>query len=108
MKFNFANLFFKSCKQFADRTAIYSQNIFYTYRQLFERTKNIYSLLKEHDIKENYIGVYALLDNVDTAASILAISAYGAAYVPINPKFPDDRNRFIVQDCDLKIILSQY
>lgn len=105
MPFNFAQSFFKMCQKFPDHSAVYTQNRSYSYKELYEAVEGIYRLLLTTNVKANAIGVYTF-PNLQTAASILAISAYGSAYVPINPKFPIARNCLILQDSEIEFILS--
>ncbi len=103
--FKLANLFFNSWEQSAAKAALCSQERYYTYQELYGRVANIYHHLKTAKITAPHIGVYGG-NNFETVASIIAISAYGAAYVPLNPQFPSERNKFMVQDCSLEVALS--
>ncbi|MCC2533687.1 AMP-binding protein, partial [Bacillus velezensis] len=62
--------------------------------------------LEEKGIQPNeYVGV--IVDReIETIASILAVLKIGAAYIPINPKFPKERQSYIVKDGDCKVILT--
>jgi D-alanine--poly(phosphoribitol) ligase subunit 1 len=53
----------------------------------------------------NRIGIYCN-DDIYTYASIIAVNMYGAAYVPLNNTFPNDRIKMQIELCQLEIILS--
>lgn len=63
----------------------------------------IISNLPENESKT--IGV--MLDNsIETIIGILAILKSGCAYVPIDPKYPEERIEYILNDCGIQIILT--
>lgn len=44
--------------------------------------------------------------SVEMIASLIAILKTGAAYVPVEPSFPQERIRFIMQECNVNFILT--
>ncbi|MCB0515652.1 MAG: AMP-binding protein [Chitinophagales bacterium] len=106
MEKTIAHYFLENCRRFPQQTAIVvPKDKSYTYEELFQQVHLIYQHLVAQNITDTRIGIYCTND-VWTVAAILAVSAYGAAYVPINPKFPTSRNAFIVADCNLRCVLS--
>ena len=91
-------------QKFAAHNAMYIGQRYYTYAELEALTLKIYSLIPQDKIYDR-IGVWCNSD-VETYAAILAISLYGAGYVPLNKDFPISRNRKIVKDCGLELIFS--
>jgi D-alanine--poly(phosphoribitol) ligase subunit 1 len=91
-------------QKFADNNAMYIGQRYYTYAELYELTKAVYSQIPQNKLY-NRIGIYCNND-IYTYASILAVGLYGAAYVPLNANFPVLRNRKTVEDCGLELILS--
>ncbi|OCQ21025.1 hypothetical protein A7985_14675 [Pseudoalteromonas luteoviolacea] len=45
--------------------------------------------------------------NIDMVVSMLAVLKAGAAYVPIAPKYPSNRARYILEDTKASIVLTQ-
>lgn len=66
--------------------------------------EHIYGLIPKNNLYER-IGIYCN-DDVYTYAAILAVNFYGAAYIPLNSKFPIARNKNIVEECELELILT--
>ena len=99
-----ANKFLESVSTFPERNALYINYRYYTYAELLSIVKTIYSQIHSGKTFER-IGLYCN-DDVTTYASIIAIGLYGAAYVPLNNKFPAARNKNIAEQCELKLILS--
>jgi amino acid adenylation domain-containing protein/non-ribosomal peptide synthase protein (TIGR01720 family) len=52
------------------------------------------------------VGVY-VERSAEMVASLLAILKVGAAYVPLDPSYPHDRLRFIIEDAGISILLTQ-
>ena len=52
------------------------------------------------------VGIY-LRKSIDAVASIFGILKAGAAYVPVDPNSPPERNAYIFSDCTVKIILIE-
>ncbi len=99
-----ARHFITSASEFKSRNALFINDSFYTYEDLLQIVLTIYNRIPTDKIHEK-IGVYCN-DDVTTYASCIAIGLYGAAYVPINGKFPFSRNKNIIQQCGLELILS--
>ncbi len=104
-KVTLADLFLSNCELFPDNNAIFINNQFYTYYQLLEIANSICNQLIAEEKVYDRIGVYCT-DDIQTYASILAISMYGAAFVPLNSAFPVARNIEIIESAELKLILN--
>jgi len=39
--------------------------------------------------------------------SVIGIMKAGAAYVPIDPEYPEERKRFMIKDCEAKVVITQ-
>jgi len=96
--------FVASALSYPERRAIYVDQTFYTYSDLWKIVLSIYNRIPTNKTYTT-IGIYCYND-VATYASIIAIGLYGAAYVPLNNKFPVIRNKHITEQCELELILS--
>jgi amino acid adenylation domain-containing protein len=52
------------------------------------------------------VGIY-LHKSIDAVASIMGILKTGAAYVPVDPTAPATRNAYILNDCSVKVIITE-
>lgn len=96
--------FLKSVLSFPERNAVFVAEQYYSYQRLWELVDFIYRQIPT-DKTYQTIGIYCNND-IFTYASILAVNLYGAAYVPLNQKFPAVRNKNYIEQCALKLILS--
>jgi len=96
--------FLQNVRDYPGNNALWINDRYYSYEQLYQIVIGIYKAIPS-DKKHSTIGVYCN-DDVYTYAGILAISLYGAAYVPLNNKFPVARNKRIVEQCKPELILS--
>ncbi|MCK9210887.1 MAG: amino acid adenylation domain-containing protein [Ignavibacteriaceae bacterium] len=95
-----------SYEKFKDRNAFFINGIGYTYQQFAEITSKIRSVLEnEHSVSEQLIGIIESND-IETYCSIFACLFAGKAFVPINQENPLDRNLDILQQTEIKTILS--
>ncbi|KAJ1969009.1 hypothetical protein IWQ62_000897, partial [Dispira parvispora] len=97
----------REASSIGDRMAIeYGDSIQWTYSELYQRSRYIaYRLLASGVKREEPVGL--VIDCEPSAiAAMFGILMAGAAYVPMNADFPVERIRFIVQDCGIRIVLT--
>lgn len=77
-----------------------------SYRELAERSDAIAGLIQEVLKGESGHRIGLLFNySLDMAASILAVIKSGCAFVPLSPDHPEHRNRYILSDCEAKLLL---
>ncbi len=97
-----------SIKKNQNRNAFYIGEIFYTYAQLNFVVDNIRNAIKNTSRIENkHIGLL-IYDDIETYASILACWLEGKAYIPINPYSPIDRNKNVLKQSEIGIVLTSH
>ncbi|KQO31340.1 hypothetical protein ASF10_22140 [Flavobacterium sp. Leaf82] len=102
------NLFEEQVERTPDKEALFFDNKRFTYRELNEKANQLAAYLQEnYDIQENDI-VGIKLDKSETfIVAILGILKSGAAYLPIDINYPQDRIDFIESDSKCKVVLDQ-
>ncbi|WP_375503866.1 amino acid adenylation domain-containing protein [uncultured Jatrophihabitans sp.] len=88
-----------------DRIAVVADDSRLTYRQLLDRAAALAIRLRRHDVAGTHVGI-ALTRGTDLVVAQLGIWAAGAAYVPLDPAFPDARLQFMVTDADIGIVVG--
>jgi D-alanine--poly(phosphoribitol) ligase subunit 1 len=90
----------------ADRNAFCIGDVYYTYRELSEAVGRIQAGIRRRGgSKSGRVGIVTT-DSIETYASIIAAWFMGMAYVPLHPKNPEDRNRTIIREADIDLVLT--
>ncbi|SEM10285.1 non-ribosomal peptide synthetase [Streptacidiphilus jiangxiensis] len=78
-----------------------------TYAELDRRTDRIAAaLVARPDRGSDFVGVY-LERSIDMVVALLSIEKAGLAYVPIDPEYPADRVRYMIEDSAVDLVLTQ-
>ena len=88
----------------ANRQALLINGEPYTYRQLGLRISAIRHALQQQHIHHQTVALL-LDDHIDTYASIIALWFEGNAYLPLNPRWPEQRNLDIIHQTSAKHLL---
>lgn len=96
----------KTAGQFADKVALVAGNQQRTYRELDLASSQVAQALHRTGIgRGDVVGV--LLDRTpDLLIALLAVMKAGAAYVPLDPDYPQDRIAFMLADSGAKLLLT--
>ncbi len=83
------------------------RNIYHrlSYLELNEKANRLARVLKEQGVTSNSIVGLMMRDPHDVAVGILGILTAGAAYLPIEPDIPGERQKYMIEDCNIKILL---
>jgi D-alanine--poly(phosphoribitol) ligase subunit 1 len=104
--FNILSILSENLKIFLEERAFYINGTAYTYQQFHIRISAIQKfILSNVPENEKYLGILGN-DHLDTYASIFAIWFSGKTFVPLNPQNPSERNREILRQMNIKLILS--
>ncbi len=96
-----------SAHRFPDREAFRFGKNSLTYREMDKRMNQLAGTLHSLKIKKgDRVGIY-LNRSIETAIAIFGIMQAGAVYVPIDPKAPVERSQFLIEDCDIEILITQ-
>ena len=77
-----------------------------TYRELNERSNRIAHYLRKKGIKEETLVPVCMDRSIDMIAGVIGILKAGAAYVPIDPDYPEERISYILKDTGANVLLS--
>ncbi|MBN3526500.1 non-ribosomal peptide synthetase [Paenibacillus apiarius] len=99
-------MFAKQVKRVPDGIAVICGDASMTYRELNERSNQIAHYLQEQGVGRNdFVGVRAERQ-VGTIVNILGILKAGAAYVPIDPEYPEDRISYMAENSSCKMVMD--
>ncbi|AOM78751.1 non-ribosomal peptide synthetase [Pedobacter steynii] len=100
------DLFRKQVKRTPDATALIFEKESLSYQELDRRSNQLARLLIEKGVLTNILVPICLERSFEMVIGILGILKIGAAYVPIDPEFPENRINFILEDTGAEILLS--
>jgi amino acid adenylation domain-containing protein len=101
------HLFEAQAKRNPDAIAVIERTKELTYQELNQKANQLADDLSKKGIKpEDRIGICLDRDS-HLIVSILAILKSGAAYVPLDPNYPLERIKFIIEDANCSLILTQ-
>ncbi|PGV75242.1 non-ribosomal peptide synthetase [Bacillus cereus] len=78
-----------------------------TYKQLNERANQLARTLRAKGVTENQLVAIMTDRSIEMIVGILGILKSGGVYVPIDPDYPEDRKKFLLQDSGTKLLLIQ-
>jgi amino acid adenylation domain-containing protein/non-ribosomal peptide synthase protein (TIGR01720 family) len=77
-----------------------------TYRSLNERANQIAHYLKSCGVKEDSLVPLCIERSSAMIIGMIGILKAGAAYVPIEPDFPEERKSFVIEDSNATVIVT--
>ncbi|PYQ27335.1 MAG: hypothetical protein DMF56_20505 [Acidobacteria bacterium] len=89
--------------RYADRTAIVYEDRAWTYGELDEHANRIAHALGD---RTNARIALRVTRSEWLIAAMLGILKSGAAYVPIDPQWPEERAQFVIRDCECAVVLD--
>ncbi|WGD59795.2 non-ribosomal peptide synthetase [Bacillus velezensis] len=90
-----------------DQTAVVYEDSRLTYRELNEKANQLARTLQSEGVQPDQpVGIMAER-SLDMIVGIFGILKAGGAYVPIDPGYPEERVRYILEDSDTKLLLVQ-
>lgn len=99
---------------FEEQVAITPENIAfvygeekYTYHELNGKANQLARLLREKGVKPNQIVGLIANRSADMAVGILAILKAGGAFLPIDPAYPEDRIKYLLEDSNVNLVLKK-
>ena len=78
-----------------------------TYGELDQRATQLARRLREHGVSPGVMVGLCVSRSPDLIVAILGILRAGGAYVPIDPTYPPQRLRFILQDTGAPVVVTQ-
>lgn len=100
-------LFEKQVTKTPDAIAVVFEDKSLTYAELNNQANRLAYYLQKLGVGKDILVGICLERSLEMVVGLLAILKAGGAYVPIDPSYPSERIEFILQDADLKIILTQ-
>lgn len=89
-----------------DKPACQDSNEAYSYLELDQRANQLARFFATTGVQEGDIVALLLERDVDLPAAVMALWKLGAAYVPLDPVYPEDRVRAILAVADARLLVT--
>ena len=90
-----------------DHTAVIYKNQVLTYCELNERANQVAAFLRSKGACSDQVIGIAMYRSFEMISGLLGIIKSGAAYLPIDPNYPSDRIRYMLEDSRAILLLTQ-
>uniref|UniRef100_UPI0030EBB6A6 amino acid adenylation domain-containing protein n=1 Tax=Ascidiimonas meishanensis TaxID=3128903 RepID=UPI0030EBB6A6 len=102
------DIFKKRVEEHPDNIALLFEGQELTYEELERRSNQLANYLANREVAQGDFVVVCMERSIDMIVGILGILKVGAAYVPIDPNYPQERIDFILKDTKSRIVLSDF
>jgi non-ribosomal peptide synthetase-like protein len=99
-------LFESTVKRYPERIAVRFNNETLTYSELNQKANRLAHHLRSLGVGAGEFAGIFLSRTPEMYIAMLGILKTGAAYIPIDPKYPAERVHFILSDCKAKVLIS--
>ncbi|MCA9126851.1 MAG: amino acid adenylation domain-containing protein [Planctomycetales bacterium] len=101
------SLFERAAEANPERVALYYEDKTFTFTELQQESNWVAAQLRQRGITRGQRVGLAVGRNVDMLIGMLGILKSGAAYVPLDVHYPAERLRYIIDDAELSLILTE-
>ncbi|WP_426445770.1 non-ribosomal peptide synthetase [Paenibacillus sp. S-38] len=99
-------LFREQVRRTPDAAAVEWGGACVTYRELAERSELLAGVLRHHGLKPEDTAALLLPRGVQLISAMLAVMTAGGAYLSVDPDYPEDRIRYMLQDSGARLLIS--
>nr|MDZ8004801.1 amino acid adenylation domain-containing protein [Nostoc sp. DedSLP05]MDZ8097429.1 amino acid adenylation domain-containing protein [Nostoc sp. DedSLP01] len=100
-------LFEQQVERTPNAVAVVFENQQLTYQQLNTRADGLARHLRSLGVKPNVLVGICVNRSIEMVVGLLGIFKAGGAYVPLDPEYPTERLRFMLEDAQVSVLLTQ-
>ncbi|NIM15654.1 MAG: amino acid adenylation domain-containing protein, partial [Candidatus Aminicenantes bacterium] len=82
-------------------------NVHLTYKELNEKSNQLARLLRKKGVQANTIAALMVERSLEMIVGLYAILKAGAAYLPVEPDYPEERIRYMLEDSGTRFLLTR-
>ncbi|WP_223275548.1 non-ribosomal peptide synthetase, partial [Paenibacillus elgii] len=101
------HLFEEQVERSPDQVAVVFEDEQLTYRELNEKANRLARTLRAEGVQPDQPVGILVERSLEMIVGIFGILKAGGAYVPIDPNYPEERIRYVLEDSDTKLLLVQ-
>src|SRR5687768_12064239 len=100
------DLFDEQVKKTPDHIAVAFENTTLTYQELYEKSNQLAHYLSAFGVREEILVPICINRSLEMIIGIMGILKAGGVYVPIDPEYPMDRIKYILDDTNGSVVVS--
>ncbi|WP_029501901.1 B12-binding domain-containing radical SAM protein [Lachnoclostridium phytofermentans] len=101
------NMFNKQVIEKPMAYALYHDHKYMTYKELNDKSNQLAHIIVEKGVEKDEIIGIMMESSIDMIVSIIAIMKAGCAYLPISPTYPKERVVSLLNDSNVRLLLSK-
>src|SRR5215471_15805207 len=106
MAYLLQQLLSKSARAYPEKMAVWARGMSIAYRELEEQSNQLAHLLRKRGVKKgDRVGLF-FPKCVQSVVSMLGVLKAGGVYVPLDPQAPADRVGYIIENCGIRILIT--
>ena len=98
--------FHRKAEEMSDRVALICRDESISYSELDRRSNEFALRLAEKRVGANVLVGVHVPRSIDLLVATLGVLKAGGAYVPLDPSFPGERLNYMVDDSEMKVVVS--
>jgi len=100
-------LFEAQVERTPEAVAVMFGDVYLTYRELNQRANMLAHYLQRLEVQREELIAISLERSLDMIVGLLGILKSGGTYVPLDPTYPKERQAFILEDIQARVLLTQ-
>lgn len=100
-------LFEEQVRETPEKLAVSCGQVHLSYRELNAKVNQFVRLLQKHEVKRGDIVAIFAEPSLETVIAILGILKVGGTYLPIDPKYPENRIKSLLEDSNASLLLTR-
>ena len=97
----------RQCELTPERIAITCDGKELTYRELERRSNQLANHLRKRNAGPGIVVAFCVRRSAAMLVGLLGVLKTGAAYVPLDPTYPEQRLAFMLKDCEAKLVITE-
>ncbi len=100
-------LFIKQAEANPRQTAVIAVNRELTYGKLYQEATQIACWLRDNGAKANHLVAVVMDKGWEQVVAVMGVLLSGAAYLPIDPELPVERQHYLLDQAQVRLVLTQ-
>ncbi len=101
------SLFLRQVAERPDQVAVCTPSMRLTYAEVYARACRVEQELLPRGLEPNQLVGIVMEKGWEQVVAVLGVLFAGGAYMPVDPELPPERQRYLIENGDVKVVLTQ-